>query len=143
MRIALEEAAVAADEGEVPLGAVLVDRDGGIICRTHNRRETDSDPTAHAELSALRTGARKIGEWRLTGHTLYVTKEPCVMCSGAMVNARLHRVVFGCRDEKGGAAESLYRLLTDRRLNHQVEVTGGVLETETREILRRFFQARR
>jgi tRNA(adenine34) deaminase len=143
MRLALEEAGLAFSEGEVPVGAVLVSPEGGIICRTRNRREASLDPTAHAEVLALREGAAALGNWRLSGCTLYVTKEPCVMCAGTMVNARLGRVVYGCGDAKGGAVDSLYRLLTDRRLNHQVEVVSGVLEEESAALLRRFFQERR
>ena len=142
MKLALEEAEVAFTEGEVPVGAVLV-KDGKVIAKAHNLRETSNDPTGHAEILALRAGAEGITKWRLTDATLYVTKEPCVMCAGAMVNARLGRLVYGCRDEKGGAVDSLYHLLTDKRLNHQVEVVSGLLERECAEILKRFFQERR
>jgi tRNA(adenine34) deaminase len=142
MRLALEEAGLARKEGEIPVGAVLV-VDGKVLSRAHNTREASGDPTAHAEVLALRAGAEALGRWRLTGATLYVTKEPCVMCAGAMVNARLERLVYGCRDQKGGAAESLYQVLTDRRLNHQVEVLSGVLEEECAAILKGFFQERR
>lgn len=142
MKLALEEAEVAFNEGEVPVGAVLV-KNGTLIAKAHNLRETLNDPTGHAEILALRAGAGGIAKWRLTGATLYVTKEPCVMCAGAMVNARLTRLVYGCRDEKGGGADSLYNLLTDKRLNHQVEVVSGLLEKECAEILKKFFQERR
>lgn len=142
MRLALEEAAVAFSEGEIPVGAVLV-RGGEAVARAHNTREGSGDPTAHAEVSALRAGARGDTGWRLADATLYVTKEPCVMCAGAMVNARLGRLVFGCRDAKGGAVESLYRIVSDMRLNHQVEVLSGVLEEECAALLRKFFQRRR
>ncbi len=142
MRLALEEAKLAFIEGEVPVGAVLV-KGGNIIMKTHNSRETSKDPTGHAEILALRFGTNKNSSWRLTNATLYVTKEPCIMCAGAMVNARLGRLVYGCRDEKGGAVDSLYKLLSDRRLNHQVVVVSGVLEDECAEILKRFFQERR
>lgn len=142
MRLALEEANLAFNEGEVPVGAVLVINDD-IIAKEHNCRETSNDPTGHAEILALKSGAREIENWRLAEATLYVTKEPCIMCAGAMVNARLGRLVYGCRDEKGGAVDSLYKLLSDRRLNHQVEVVSGVLEDESAEILKRFFQERR
>jgi tRNA(adenine34) deaminase len=142
MKIALEEAQYAFDNGEVPVGAVLV-QDDTVISRAHNSRETSNDPTAHAETLAMRARAIECGSWRLTEAVLYVTKEPCMMCAGVMVNARLGRLVYGCRDEKGGAVDSLYKLLSDKRLNHQVEVTSGVLEDECKEILQRFFKARR
>ena len=142
MKLALEEAGVAFKEGEVPVGAVLVQGET-VIAKSHNSRETANDPTGHAEISALRQGAARIGNWRLTNATLYVTKEPCVMCAGAMVNARLGRLVFGCRDNKGGAVDSLYSLLSDKRLNHQVEVIPDVLKEECAEMLKRFFQERR
>ncbi len=142
MKLALEEASLAFSEGEVPVGAVLVIEDV-VVARAHNTRESSKDPTAHAELVAIRSGAEKGISWRLTEATLYVTKEPCIMCAGSMVNARIARVVYGCKDEKGGAVDSLYKLLSDRRLNHQVEVVSGVLEEECAEILKRFFQERR
>jgi tRNA(adenine34) deaminase len=142
IKLALEQAKLAFDEGEVPVGAVLV-KGGDVISKAHNCRENSKDPTGHAEILALRRGAGSDDNWRLTKATLYVTKEPCVMCAGAMVNARLGRLVYGCRDEKGGAVDSLYRLLSDERLNHQVEVVSGVLEDECAEILQRFFRSRR
>jgi tRNA(adenine34) deaminase len=142
MRLALEEAEAAFDADEVPVGAVIVQGDT-VIASTHNRRESSNDPTGHAELLALRVAAQKVQRWRLSEATLYVTKEPCIMCAGAMVNARLGRLVYGCRDEKGGAVDSLYKLLSDNRLNHQVEVVSGVLGDECAEILKRFFQERR
>jgi tRNA(adenine34) deaminase len=142
MRLALEEAEAAFDADEVPVGAVIV-QGHAVIARTHNRRESSNDPTGHAELLALRIAAQKVQRWRLSEATLYVTKEPCIMCAGAMVNARLGRLVYGCRDEKGGAVDSLYKLLSDHRLNHQVEVVSGVLGDESAEILKRFFQERR
>ncbi len=142
MRLALEEAGLAFSEGEVPVGSVLV-RDGMILSRAHNEREKLHDPAGHAELIALQSGARAARNWRLTDTTLYVTKEPCVMCAGAMINARLGRLVYGCGDSKGGAVESLYKILSDERLNHQVEVVSGVLEEECASILKRFFEARR
>jgi len=142
MRLALEEAAFAYNKGEVPVGAVLV-KDDQIIAKAHNQRETLRDPTGHAEIIALKNGSKAEDNWRLTDSTLYVTKEPCIMCAGAMVNARLGRLVYGCRDEKGGAVDSLYSLLSDKRLNHQVEVVSAVLEEECSEILKRFFQNRR
>ena len=143
MRLALEEASLAFKENEVPVGAVLIDRDGEVLARAHNQRESIGDPTAHAEITALRIGATRKGQWRLEDTTLYVTKEPCVMCAGAMINSRLKRVVFGCRDAKRGAVESLYRLVSDLRMNHRVEVTAGILENEGRKILQDFFLARR
>ncbi len=142
MRLALEEAGLAFDEGEVPVGAVLV-KGGNIIAGAHNNRESSNDPTGHAEIIALKQGAGGSDRWRLTDATLYVTKEPCIMCAGAMVNARLGRLVYGCRDEKGGAVDSLYNLLSDKRLNHQVEIISGVLAEACAEILKRFFQERR
>jgi len=142
MRLALEEAMLAFDKGEVPVGAVLV-QEGRVIARAHNTRETSNDPAGHAETLALRTGAQSVGRWRLTDAVLYVTKEPCIMCAGVMVNSRLGRLVYGCKDEKGGAVDSLYGLLNDKRLNHQVEVESGILAEECSEILRRFFRARR
>ena len=142
MRLALEEAEAAFDADEVPVGAVIVQGDT-VIARTHNRRESSNDPTGHAELLALRVASQKLQTWRLSEVTLYVTKEPCIMCAGAMVNARLGRLVYGCRDEKGGAVDSLYKLLSDNRLNHQVEVVSGILGDECAEILKRFFQERR
>ena len=142
MRLALEEAEAAFDADEVPVGAVMVQGDA-VIARTHNRRESSNDPTGHAELLALRVAAQKLQRWRLSDSTLYVTKEPCIMCAGAMVNARLGRLVYGCRDEKGGAVDSLYKLLSDNRLNHQVEVVSGILGDECAEILKKFFQERR
>lgn len=139
MRLALEEAEQAFKEGEVPVGAVLV-IDGEIVASAHNRREATFDPTAHAETTALREGALKIRNWRLTNATLYVTKEPCIMCAGVMINARLGRLVYGCGDTKSGAVDSLYHLLSDKRLNHQVGVVSGVLEEESALLLKSFFQ---
>jgi tRNA(adenine34) deaminase len=140
MAEALKEARKAFDEGEVPVGAVLV-REGKIIARACNRREATMDPTAHAEVLALRAGVTD--GWRLTDATLYVTKEPCIMCAGTMLNARLKKVMFGCRDTKGGAVESLYHLLSDPRLNHRVEVVSGVMEEESALLLKEFFRQRR
>jgi tRNA(adenine34) deaminase len=142
MRMALEEASIAYNEGEVPVGSVLV-KDGKVISKAHNQREDSKDPTGHAEIIALKHGSREEDNWRLTGFTLYVTKEPCIMCAGAMVNARLGRLVYGCKDDKGGAVGSLYNILSDKRLNHQVEVVSGILEEECSEILKKFFQHRR
>jgi tRNA(adenine34) deaminase len=142
MRMAVIEARLAGAEGEVPVGAVLVGPDGAVVVRTRNRKETTGDPTAHAETLAVREGAAAAG-WRLSGHTLYVTKEPCVMCAGAILNARVGRLVFGCVDFKGGAVRSLYTLLEDPRLNHRVSVASGVLEDECAALLREFFGALR
>jgi tRNA(adenine34) deaminase len=142
MRLALEEAKVAFQEGEVPVGAVIV-KNSKVIARAHNSRESSKDPTGHAEILVLRSGTHENDSWRLADATLYVTKEPCIMCAGAMLNARLGTLVYGCRDNKGGAVNSLYNLLSDKRLNHQVEVISGVLEDECAEILQRFFKSRR
>jgi len=142
MSVALDEAKLAYSEGEIPVGSVLVNK-GRIIAKAHNTRETSKDPTAHAEILAIRSAAEKGDSWRLNKTTLYVTKEPCIMCAGAMVNARIDRLVYGCKDEKGGAVESLYHLLSDKRLNHRVEIVSGVLKDECAEILKRFFQKRR
>jgi len=138
----LKEAGLAFSQGEVPVGTVLV-MDGSVIVQAHNQREGLNDPSAHAEVIALKDGARIIGNWRLSDATLYVTKEPCIMCAGAMVNARLGRLVYGCDDTKAGAVKSLYQILSDKRLNHQVEVVSGILEEECAEILKMFFKDRR
>ena len=142
MRLALEEARAAAAEGEVPIGAVLV-CDGEVVSRGRNARESAADPTAHAEMVAIREGAERLGRWRLSGCTLYVTLEPCPMCAGALVNARVDRLVYGAADPKAGAVGTLYDLSADARLNHAFEVTSGVLEAECGEILREFFRALR
>ena len=140
--LALKEAEDAFKEDEVPVGAVIVIEDE-IIAIDHNRRESLVDPSAHAEILVLRAASDKINNWRLTNATLYVTKEPCVMCAGAMVNARLGRLVYGCKDIKAGAVDSLYQILSDKRLNHQVEVISGVLEEECSSLLKRFFREKR
>lgn len=142
MGMALEEAELAAAEGEVPIGAVVV-CDGRVVARAHNRREADADPSAHAEFSAMVAAARELGRWRLTGCTVYVTLEPCLMCAGLMVNGRVDRCVFGAADPKGGALGTLYDVSHDPRLNHEFEVTGGVLAEEAASQLRGFFRARR
>ncbi len=142
MRMALEEAVHAYDIGEVPVGALVV-RNGEVICRTHNLRETTKDPSAHAEILALRAATSVSDSWRLLDATLYVTKEPCIMCSGAIINARISRLVYGCKDMKAGGVDSVYHILTDYRLNHQVEVVSGVLESESASLLQRFFKDRR
>ncbi|MGC8795793.1 MULTISPECIES: tRNA adenosine(34) deaminase TadA [Thermodesulfovibrio] len=139
MKEALKEAEKAYALGEVPVGAVIV-LNGEIVARAHNIKETTHDPTAHAEMLAIKQAANVFGAWRLTEATLYVTKEPCIMCSGAIVHARIKRVVYGCSDPKGGGAVSLYRILQDPRLNHQVEITSGILEEECRAVLQRFFK---
>jgi len=142
MRAALAEAAVAASVGEVPVGAILV-RNGEIIGRGLNRPIQDNDPTAHAEIMAIRAAAAAENNYRLLNTTLYVTLEPCAMCVGAMLNARVSRVVFGAYDEKAGAAGSVLDLGDNRRLNHQIEVNGGLLEAQCSELLRDFFRSRR
>ena len=142
MRLALEEAATAGAEGEVPIGAVVV-CDGEVVARAHNRRETDADPSAHAEFSAMVAAARELGRWRLTGCTVYVTLEPCLMCAGLMVNARVDRCVYGAADPKGGALGTLFDVSCDPRLNHEFAVTPGVLADEAASALREFFRARR
>jgi len=142
MAQALEEARHAESDGEVPIGSLVV-LDGRIVGRGRNQVIAASDPTAHAEILALREAAAALGNYRLTGATLYVTLEPCAMCCGAAVNARLARVVYGAPDPKAGAAHSLYRLLEDRRLNHRAMVTAGVLQQECGAILSDFFQRRR
>jgi tRNA(adenine34) deaminase len=135
---ALAAADTAAAIGEVPVGAVVV-VNGEVVAVAHNERETTNDPTAHAEVVALRRAAEALGSWRLLGADLYVTMEPCPMCAGALVNARLSRVVYGCDDPKAGAARTLYRLLDDARLNHRVQVFPGVLAAECGAVLRSFF----
>jgi tRNA(adenine34) deaminase len=142
MEQALEEARGSAAAGEVPVGAVLV-HEGKIITRSGNRTIRDCDPTAHAEIVVLREGSRSLGNYRLTGTTLYVTVEPCSMCAGAIVQARVSRLVYGCDDPKGGAVRSCFEILTHPRLNHQVEVASGILSGECAAILQSFFAARR
>lgn len=140
MIAALEQGNAAAEEGEVPVGAVLV-ADGAIIARGRNEREATGDPTAHAEMVTIRAAidAGSATRWRYSGTTLYVTLEPCLMCMGAIIQARIERLVYGCTDPKGGAAHTLYRLGEDARLNHRVEVDGGVLAEESAKLLRSFF----
>jgi tRNA(adenine34) deaminase len=142
MKIALEEAQEAYCRGEVPVGAVLV-LEGNILARAHNSPIMRNDPTAHAEILALRQAGEKFGNYRLTGAELYVTLEPCIMCAGAIIQARISRVIFGARDPKCGAVVSLYNILADKRLNHQVEITEGILPEECGEIISRFFQQKR
>ena len=142
MQLALAEARAALVHGDVPVGAVVV-RDGVVIAARHNERELTGDPTAHAEVLAVRDAALVIGHWRLLDCTLYVTLEPCVMCAGALVNARIGRVVYGATDPKAGAVESVYRVLGDERLNHRPPVLGGVSEDVCGELLKSFFASRR
>lgn len=139
MQFALAEARAAEAIGEVPIGAVLV-QGGEIIGRGYNRRETSNDPTAHAEMLAIREAAARLDSWRLLETTLYVTLEPCPMCMGAIILARIPRVVYGCRDPKAGAAGSLYDLSCDERMNHRVEVSEGVLQQECSALLSNFFR---
>ena len=141
---ALDLARAGASGGEVPIGCVVVhDPTGRVVGRGANRRVTDCDPTAHAEVLALREAGRALGHWRLLDCTLYVTLEPCPMCAGAIVNARVPRLVYGCDDPKAGAVRTLFRLCEDDRLNHRVEVVSGVMADECAELLRAFFRAQR
>ena len=142
MRLALEEAHLAAEEGEVPIGAVI-EKDGVVIARAHNQVETQKQGTAHAEILAIRKASEAIGDWRLDGCTLFVTKEPCAMCAGAMVNCRISRVVFGCSDTRLGAAGSTLAITNTPNALHNVDVVSGVLEEECRTILQDFFRQRR
>jgi tRNA(adenine34) deaminase len=142
MRMALDEAQRAGAEGEVPVGAVVV-MDGQVIGEGHNRPIASGDPTAHAEVLAIRRATASAGNYRLAGATLYATIEPCAMCCGAVLHARLARVVYGAADPKGGAVQSLYRLLDDPRMNHRVMTTGGVMSEECAALLGEFFRARR
>jgi tRNA(adenine34) deaminase len=142
MRLALNEARAAAHHDDVPVGAVLLDPSGATVAAAGNERELSQDPTAHAELLALRRAAETQGSWRLTDHTLVVTLEPCTMCAGALVLARVSRLIFGAYDAKAGAVASLWDVVRDPRLNHRVEVRGGVLEAECGALLRDFFAAR-
>jgi tRNA(adenine34) deaminase len=143
MRLALVEAEHAAAAGDVPVGAVVVDVDGTVVASAYNRREAEADPTAHAEVLALRAAAARRGSWRLDGCTLVVTLEPCTMCAGAAVLARVDRVVYGATDPKAGAVGSLWDVVRDRRLNHRPEVVAGVLEQECGAQLREWFEAKR
>lgn len=143
MRLALEEARRALEHDDVPIGAVVLADDGRVLAVGHNERELHEDPTAHAEILALRRAAEALGSWRVLGATLYVTLEPCTMCAGAIVLSRIPRVVYGCTDPKAGAAGSVLDVLADPRLNHRPEVLGGILADECAELLRAFFRARR
>lgn len=143
MRRALESAVEARERGEVPVGAVVVTGDDQFLAAAGNRTRTDCDPTAHAEVVALREAARAFGNYRLTDAVLYSTIEPCAMCAGALVQARTRRLVYGARDERAGAVESQFRICTASSLNHQMEITSGVLEAECRALMQEFFRARR
>jgi len=144
MRLALEQARAAAALGEVPIGAVVYESaTGQVLAQAHNRREIDHDPAAHAEFLAIRAAAQAVGDWRLNHCSLAVTLEPCAMCAGLIVNARIGRVFYGPADPKAGGVESLYTLATDPRLNHRAEVTGGILAEESAAMLREFFRLRR
>jgi tRNA(adenine34) deaminase len=143
MRAALELARASLDSGDVPIGAVVLSPTGEVIGRGSNVRERDADPTGHAEVVAIRQAAASVGEWRLAGCTLVVTLEPCTMCAGATVLARLDRLVFGAYDEKAGAVGSLWDVVRDRRLNHRPEVVGGVLAEESTALLEEFFASHR
>lgn len=142
MRMALDQAAQALGHGDVPVGAVVI-VDGAVVASRHNQRELHQDPTAHAEILALRDAAARLGTWRLQGATVVVTLEPCPMCAGALVAARVSRLVFGAADPRAGACGSLYQLCSDPRLNHELAVTPGVLSREAGELLVRFFEDRR
>jgi tRNA(adenine34) deaminase len=142
MQLALREARAAEVHGDVPIGAVVV-RDGEVIAARHNERELTGDPTAHAEVLAIRTAAEVVGHWRLLDCTLYVTLEPCVMCAGAIVNSRIGRVVYAATDPKAGAVASLYEVCSDQRLNHRPPVEGGLCAQEAGDLLRAFFASRR
>jgi tRNA(adenine34) deaminase len=143
MRLALDEARAALPCGDVPVGAVVVGPDGAVVGRGRNVREAEGDPTGHAEVRALREAAAALGEWRLAGCTLVVTLEPCTMCAGALVLARVDRLVYGAEDPKAGAVGSLWDVVRDRRLNHRPEVVGGVLAAECGDLLRAFFRDQR
>jgi tRNA(adenine34) deaminase len=140
MRLAIKEALKAGRIGEVPVGAVVVGGSGEIISQAHNLRETSSDPTAHAEIIAIKEAAKKLENWRLAETILYVTLEPCVMCMGAIVLSRIKKVVFGARDPKAGAVVSVYNIGVDEKLNHRVQIKEGVLEDECADLLKRFFE---
>lgn len=139
MRLTLEEADASLLTGDVPVGALVVGADGEILGRGRNQREANGDPTGHAEVLAIRDAARRIGHWRLNGATVYATLEPCVMCAGALVNARIARLVYGCDDKKAGAIRSLFSIGSDTRLNHRFEITAGVLSEDSAARLRSFF----
>lgn len=143
MLLAIEQAQIARGIGEVPIGAVIVDKDNALLSSGHNLRETHQDPTAHAEIIAIRKASEKMGSWRMEGTTLYVTLEPCAMCIGAIVLSRISRLVFGARDSKAGAVFSVYNIGVDNKLNHNLEVIEGLFETECSNLLKEFFQTLR
>ncbi len=143
MKIALRQAEIAAQKDEVPVGAILVSAEGQILGRGHNIKETLQTPIGHAEIVCLHRAARQQKAWRLVDSTLYVTLEPCAMCAGALIQARVKTVIYGAHDPKGGALKSLYQLGQDTRLNHQIEVLGGVLEDDCSKVLKQFFKLKR
>lgn len=143
MKIAIAEAEQARDLDEVPIGACIVDAEGNILAAASNRTITNNDPTAHAEILALRAAADKIGNYRLTGTTMYSTIEPCVMCAGALVNARVARLVFGAHDERFGGVETKFRLCDSPELNHRIEIVSGTLANDCRELMQDFFKMKR
>jgi len=143
MRVCIDEARRALDHDDVPIGCLVIGSDGAELARAHNARERDKDPTAHAELLALKEAAAKTESWRLDGATLYVTLEPCAMCAGAIVLARIERLVYGAADPKAGAVGSLYNIAQDARLNHRVDVTAGVRADECGTLLKAFFAGKR
>ncbi|GJM17034.1 MAG: tRNA-specific adenosine deaminase [Thermodesulfobacteriota bacterium] len=143
MLLAIEQAQLAGSIGEVPIGAVITDQNNNLISSAHNLREKNQDPTAHAEIIAIKQASEKLQNWRMEGTTLYVTLEPCAMCIGAIVLARINRLVFGARDPKAGAIYSVFNIGTDDKLNHSVEVVEGILETECSNLLKEFFKVLR
>lgn len=143
MRIALQEARQAEARGEVPVGAVIVDKDGTILAQAGNRSIIDQDPAGHAELIAIRTAGKKKANYRLLQTTLYTTIEPCIMCAGAMIHARIARLVYGAADPKAGAINSIYTIGSDKKLNHQIQVAAGILASECAELLSSFFKRKR
>jgi len=142
MRLALDQGRAAAASGDVPIGAVVLDPAGQVVAAAGNEREQTHDPTAHAEVLALRSAAQRLGQWRLIDHTLVVTLEPCTMCAGALVLARISRLVFGAYDPKAGAVASLFDVVRDPRLNHRVDVRGGIMAADCGRLLQEFFAAR-
>lgn len=143
MRVALAQAEAASDREEVPIGACIISMEGEVLASTSNRTITDNDPTAHAEILALRAAAAKVGNYRLTGTTVYTTIEPCAMCAGALVNARVARLVFGAHDERFGAVETKFRICDSPHLNHRMQIESGVLAENCRVLMREFFKERR
>ena len=143
MQVALDEAQRVAELDEVPVGAVIIDETGEIIATAGNKRESSNDPSAHAEILAMRIAGQKRGSWNLGGCSLYVTLEPCCMCAGAIVNARISKLIFGATDKRFGGVVTLYNIPADSRLNHRTEITGGIMEAECKEILSGFFKNKR